>query len=128
MLDARTNVWLSRLQGNAPRLVAFVLGALIVLELAHLAYALIINPVKSPQPTTAASAANAKPQVNVQQVVNAHLFGMPQVDPASRDPDSAPPSSANVLLTGTIATDNPKHGVAIVSESGGPSKVYSVGD
>ena len=128
MLDARTNVWLSRLQGNAPRLVAYVLAALIVLELAHLAYALVINPVKSPQPTGAASAANVRPQVNVQQVVNSHLFGVPQVDPASRDPDSAPLSSANLLLTGTIATDNPKHGVAIVSDGGAPSKVYSVGD
>jgi general secretion pathway protein C len=128
MLDARTNVWLSRLQANAPRLAAYVLAALIVLELAHLAYALVINPVKSPQPTGAASAANMRPQVNVQQVVDSHLFGVSQVDPASRDPDSAPLSSANVLLTGTIATDNPKHGVAIVSEGGAPSKVYSVGD
>ncbi len=128
MLDARTNVWLARLHANAPRLVAFVLAALIVLELAHLAYALVINPVKSPQPSGPATAANLRPQVNVQQVVNSHLFGVPQVDPASRDPDNAPPSSANVLLTGTIATDDPKHGVAIVSEGGGPSKVYSVGD
>jgi general secretion pathway protein C len=128
MLDARSNVWLSRLQGNAPRLVAFVLGALIVLELAHLAYALIINPVKSPQPSAAGTATSSRPQVNVQQVVNAHLFGVPQVDAGSRDPNDAPPSSANLLLTGTIATDNPKHGVAIVSEGGGPSKVYSVGD
>jgi general secretion pathway protein C len=128
MLDARTNVWLARLQGNAPRLVAFVLGALIVLELAHLAYALIIGPVKSPQPTmTTGGAANPRPVVNVQQVMNAHLFGVPQ-DAGSRDPDNAPPSSANLLLTGTIATDDPKHGVAIVSEGGGPSKVYSVGD
>ena len=129
MLDARSNNWLVRLQGNAPRLVAFMLGALIVLELAHLAYALIISPVKSPQPTMAAgSAANPRPVVDVQQLVNSHLFGLAQADPGSRDPANAPPSSANVLLTGTIATDNPKHGVAIVSEGGGPSKVYSVGD
>jgi general secretion pathway protein C len=128
MLDARSNVWLSRLQGNAPRLVAYVLAALIVLELAHLAYALIINPVKSPQPSAPGTAANSRPLVNVQQVVNSHLFGVPQAEGGSRDPDSAPPSSANVLLTGTIATDNPKHGVAIVSEGGGASKVYSVGD
>jgi general secretion pathway protein C len=128
MLDARTNVWLSRLQGNAPRLAAFVLAALIVLELAHLAYALVIKPVASPQPTAAASAANARPQINVEQLMGAHLFGVPQGDPASRDPNNAPVSSANLVLTGTIATDNPKHGVAIVSEGGGPSKVYSVGD
>ena len=31
------------------------------------------------------------------------------------------------MLAGTIATQDPKHGVAIISD-GGPSKVYSVGD
>jgi general secretion pathway protein C len=128
MLDARTNVWLSRLQGNAPRLVALLLAALIVLELGHLAYALVVSPVKSLQPLTPAGAAAARPGINVQDVVRAHLFGIAAVDPASQDPDNAPPSSANLQLTGTIATQDPKHGVAIVSDGGGPSKVYSVGD
>ncbi len=128
MLDARTNVWLARLQGNAPRLVALVLAALIVLELGHLAYALVVNPVRSPQPLTPVGTTAPRPGVNVQDVVSAHLFGIATVDPTSQDPDNAPPSSANLLLTGTIATQNPKHGVAIVSDAGGPSKVYSVGD
>jgi len=128
MLDARTQLWLTRLQGNAPRLAAMLLAALIVLELAHLAYALVVSPVKSPQPMLTNTAAAPRPGVDVQDLVNAHLFGIATVDPGSQDPDHAPPSSANLLLTGTIATDNPKHGVAIVSDGGGPSKVYSVGD
>jgi len=129
MLDARTNAWLARLQGNAPKLVALVLAALIVLELGHLAYAMIISPVKSPQPlTAAAAAANTRPGVSVQDVVAAHLFGIATVDPGSQDPAQAPPSSANLQLSGTIATQDPKHGVAIASDGGGPSKVYSVGD
>jgi general secretion pathway protein C len=33
-----------------------------------------------------------------------------------------------LLLAGTIATQDPKHGVAIISDGGGPSKVYSVGE
>jgi general secretion pathway protein C len=128
MLDAHTNIWLSRLQGNAPKLVAWVLACLIVLELGALAYALVLSPVRSPQPLGPGNAASPRPGVNVQAIVGAHLFGVPTVDPGSQDPNSAPPSSANLLLTGTIATDNPKHGVAIVSDGGGPSKVYSVGD
>jgi general secretion pathway protein C len=32
------------------------------------------------------------------------------------------------LLMGTIATQDPKHGVGIISDGGAPSKVYSVGD
>ena len=129
MLDARTNDWLSRLQGNAPRLVALVLAGLIVLELGHLVYAMVINPVKSPQPLAPPGAtSNPRPGVNVQEVVAAHLFGVATADPGSQDPASAPPSSANLQLTGTIATQDPRHGVAIASDAGGPSKVYSVGD
>jgi len=128
MLDARTNVWLTRLQGNAPRLVAMVLAALIVLELGALAYSLILSPVKSPQPLLPGTASAPRPGINVQEVVDAHLFGVATLEPGSQDPDSAPMSSANLLLTGTIATQNPKHGVAIASDGGGPSKVYSVGD
>ncbi len=105
-----------------------LLAALIVLELAHLAYALILSPVKSPQPLIPRGGSPASPKLNVQDVVNAHLFGVATIDPGVQDPDHAPPSSANLQLTGTIATENPRRGVAIVSDGGGPSKVYSVGD
>jgi general secretion pathway protein C len=60
-------------------------------------------------------------------VVSAHLFGVATADPASQDPATAPLSSANLVLAGTIATQDPKHGIAIISD-GGPSKVFSVGD
>ncbi len=61
-------------------------------------------------------------------MVSAHLFGVAAVDAGAQDPANAPQSSANLLLAGTIATQDPKRGVAIISDGGGPSKVYSVGD
>ncbi len=61
-------------------------------------------------------------------VVAAHLFGVAGGRSDAQDPDNAPQSSANLLLAGTIATQDPKHGVAIISEGGAPSKVYSVGE
>src|SRR5258708_36787269 len=48
-------------------------------------------------------------------------------DPSTQDAANARQSNANLVLAGTIATQDPKHGVAIISD-GGPSKVYSVGD
>jgi general secretion pathway protein C len=60
-------------------------------------------------------------------VVAAHLFGVAVADPGTQDPENAPLSSANLVLAGTIATRDPKHGIAIISDSG-PAKVYSVGD
>jgi general secretion pathway protein C len=55
------------------------------------------------------------------------LFGLATADPSAQDPANAPLSSANLVLAGTIATQDPKHGIALISD-GGPSKVYAVGD
>jgi general secretion pathway protein C len=128
MLDTRPNEWLSRLHGNGPHLVSLVLAALIAVELARIAVSLLSGPVKSPQPVLVAGVTGPRhPAVDVQSVVSAHLFGVALADPATQDPANAPLSSANLVLAGTIATQDPKRGIAIISD-GGPSKVYSVGD
>jgi general secretion pathway protein C len=129
MLDTRTNEWLSRLQAQGPRLVSAVLVALILLQLLQIGYSLMSKPLKSPQPVVAASLPRAQRSgVDIQTVVSAHLFGLAVADPSTQDPENAPQSSANLLLAGTIATQNPKHGVAIISDAGSASKVYSVGE
>jgi general secretion pathway protein C len=129
MLDIRSNEWLSRLQGNGPRLVSLALAALIAVELARIAVSLLGGgPVRSPQPVPSrAMPRPQRPALDVQSIVSAHLFGVATVDPSTQDPANAPQSTANLLLAGTIATQDPKRGVAIISD-GGPSKVYSVGD
>src|ERR1700730_3813959 len=129
MLDSRTHEWLSRLQANGPRLVSLALAALIAVELARVAIALLGGgPVKSPQPVLASVAPRPQhPRLDIQSVVSAHLFGVAAPDPSAQDPANAPQSTANLVLAGTIATQDPKRGVAIISD-GGPSKVYAVGD
>jgi general secretion pathway protein C len=129
MLDARRNEWLSRLQGNGPRLVSLGLAALIAVELARIAISVLSGgPVKTPQPVLPNMAPRTQQSgADVQSIVSAHLFGVATADPATQDPANAPPSTANLVLAGTIATQDPKRGVAIISD-GGPSKVYSVGD
>jgi len=129
MIDTRTNEWLSRLQAQGPKLVSMVFAALILLQLLQVGYSLISKPLKSPQPV--APAAVPRPQrsgVDIQTVVSAHLFGVAVADPAAQDPENAPQSAANLLLAGTIATQDPKRGVAIISDAGSASKVYSVGE
>jgi len=129
MLDLRTHEWLSRLQGNGPRLVSLALAALIAVELARIAISLLGGgPVKSPQPALVSAAPRAQHTgLDVQSVVSAHLFGIAAPDPNAQDPANAPQSTANLVLAGTIATQDPKRGVAIISD-GGPAKVYSVGE
>jgi general secretion pathway protein C len=128
MLDTHTNDWMSRLQANGPKLVSFVLGALILLQVLLVGSSLISKPLKVPQPVVAPAPRAQRSGVSVQTVVSAHLFGVAATDSSTQDPENAPQTSANLLLAGTIATQDPKHGVAIISDGGGPSKVYSVGE
>ena len=129
MLDTRTHDWLSRLQANGPRLVSLLLAALIAAQLAQIAMFLFVKPVKSPQPALTGAAPRPQHQtLHIQNVISAHLFGVAAVTGGAQDPANAPQTSANLLLAGTIATQDPKRGVAIISDGGGPSKVYSVGD
>jgi general secretion pathway protein C len=128
MLDTRTNEWLSRLQSNGPNVLSLVLAALIVAQLASLVVSLVSGRVKSPQPVVAPLVApRGHSGVDVQSVVSAHLFGVATVDPSTQDPANAPLSSANLVLAGTIASQDPKHGLAIISD-GGPAKVFAVND
>lgn len=128
MLDTRTNAWLSRLQANGPSAVTLVLAVLIAVELARVLVSLLSGPVKSPQPVLAASSPTRPHQgVNASAIASAHLFGVAVAERAPQDEGNAPLSSANLVLAGTIATQDPKHGIAIISD-GGPSKVYSVGE
>ncbi|MGO9945642.1 MAG: type II secretion system protein GspC [Steroidobacteraceae bacterium] len=129
MLDTRTNEWLSLLKANGPRAVSLLLAALIAAQLAQIAIFALVKPVKSPQPVPTALAPRSQhPTLHIQNVISAHLFGVAAVNGGAQDPANAPQSSANLLLAGTIATQDPKRGVAIISDGGGPSKVYSVGD
>jgi general secretion pathway protein C len=129
MADAHTHEWLSRLQGNGPRLMSLVLALLIGVEFAQIAVSLFGGgQVRSPQPVlTNTSIGAPHAGFDAQSVISAHLFGIAVAEPSTQDPANAPQSTANLLLTGTIATSDPKRGVAIISD-GGPAKVYSVGD
>jgi general secretion pathway protein C len=130
MLDSRNATWLSRLESKGPNFVSLLLAALIAVEVARIAVALVSGPVKSPRPVIAASMQarpSARTGVNAQAVAAAHLFGQAVADPTTQDPNNAPLSSANLVLAGTIATQDPKRGIAIIND-GGPSKVYAVGE
>jgi general secretion pathway protein C len=129
MLDTRTNELLTRLQANGPKVVSLVLAALILLELVRAALSMFGSPVKSPQPVLMPTSMHTqRPTLDIQGVISAHLFGQAVTDSGSQNESNAPQSSANLVLAGTIATQDPKHGVAIVSDGGAPAKIYSVGD
>jgi type II secretion system protein C len=114
---------------NGPRLISLTLAVLIFVEILRIVTALVgINSVKPLRPPAMISQATAIPAgVDVAPIVSAHLFGNAEPDPAVQDPANAPRSAANLALTGTIATRNPKGGKAIIGDQG-QFKVYSVGE
>lgn len=78
----------------------------------------------SPPPSLPPPAAH----VNVVAIANAHLFGNAQAQAVPQDAANAPPSSAPLVLTGVIATDNPQTGMAIIGDNAASAKFHAVGD
>ena len=127
MLDTRTNEWLAKLQVLGPKIATYGIGALIVAQGAQVVYPLIAKPVVSPQPVVAGRpASRPHNELDIQNVIDAHLFGTAVIDHGPQDEGNAPVSAANLLLAGTIAMRDPKKGVAIISDGGAPAKVYKV--
>lgn len=127
MPQTRLNEWLGRLPQNGPWLVSMALSALIAVELARIGVSLWgAGPVNSVLPASRpVNHASQAPAVDIAAIVADHVFGT--APPKVQNEGDAPQSTANLVLAGTIATQDPKHGVAIISD-GGPSKVYSIGD
>ena len=115
-----------RLAGDqCPRLVSGILATLMVLEAARIILPLLPSaayasvPASRPPPHRASG-------VDAQTIVERHLFG---VAPDDSDADSGDPkpTTANLILQGTLAASDPRRGVAIVTADG-PAQVYKVGD
>ena len=76
-------------------------------------------------PGDARPATPAGPPIDIQAIVNAHLFGMPGA--SELDPSAAPATQMSLVLVGTIAQTDPAKGLAILGESAPTAKVYGVG-
>jgi len=116
--------WSVLLTRAAPAAASCILSALVGSELARAAIEalgrgsmpVIATPVRVQTPPKG---------LDVEPIVAAHLFG--RVRPENQDPASATPSTADLKLTGTLAMDDPRHGIAIIGEQG-KSQVYSIGE
>src|ERR1700728_1319243 len=87
----------------------------------------LLSRLQGNGPRLAALALAALIAVELARIAITLLGGGPVKSPQPELSTIAPQSTANLVLAGTIATQDPKRGVAIISD-GGPSKVYSVGD
>lgn len=120
--------WLDRASHTLPQAVMVVLVIAIAWQLVQLTWLLLD---RGPQPQTAAmpppmNIAPVRSGVDIQAIVNAHLFDVPAVS-APSDAVNAPPTQANLVLSAVFASEDPAKGLAIIGESAQSSKVFAVG-
>src|SRR5215831_5629206 len=117
--------WRALLLKEGPRLATWTLalalgvqGALIVTDLASGGGRSASAPaVRAPGPSRA---------LDLAAITNAHLFGA--AAPPKQDGANAPQTSIPLVLTGTIAGNDPQNGLAILGQTAQTAKVYAVGD
>ena len=121
--------WRELVLAHGPRIATWVLALALGVQAA-----LIVTDLTGAKPAPRApgsAPANLAPprsaRVNVAAIANNHLFGNAQAQPQS-DAANAPQTSIPLVLTGIIAADDPRNGLAILGESAASAKVFAVGD
>ncbi len=122
---------------HLPRWVALALVLAIGWQLASMIWMLVPageqDVVAPPPATTAAPSASSTrgSSIDVAGIVNAHLFGEASADapaPVQSEIDDAPETRLSLTLKGTVAADDPAYSLAIIADSRGEEKVYSIRD
>jgi len=113
-----------RVRRNGPRLLSIALGTLIAAELVRASLSLFGAHPRSTQldlrePARLMGAA----RIDIHKIAAAHLFGVFE-NPGAQAPRA---TASNLILAGTIATEDPNHGVAIISGEDAPPRVYWAG-
>jgi general secretion pathway protein C len=117
--------WRTLLVSEGPRVAA---GILVVALCAQAAF--IVTDLAGGGHAGAKAAAPQGPvhghTLDLAAITNAHLFGAAPVAP--QDGANAPQTSIPLVLTGTIAGNDPQNGLAILGQTAQTAKVYAVGD
>jgi general secretion pathway protein C len=120
--------WLDRTSRTLPQAVMVVLVVAIAWQLVQLTWLLLD---RGPQVPTAVAPppmniAPVRSGVDIQAIVNAHLFDVPAVAPPP-DAANARETQMNLVLTAVFASEDPARGLAIIGESAQSAKVFAVG-
>jgi len=120
----------AKLGERLPQIVTVALAIALAAQLAFVVLGFLgssgLSSIATPR--DAATPRSARTAVDIQSIIGAHLFGIAAPAESGADASNAPNTTMNLVLAGTIASDDPKQGLAIIGESATNAKVYSVGD
>jgi general secretion pathway protein C len=119
--------WRGLLLAEGPRIATWVLSLAVAVQagfiVTDLAGAGRRGTTASPQPGGQHVRAHT---LDVAAVTRAHLFGAAPLP--KQDGANAPQTTIPLVLTGTIAGNDPQNGLAILGQTAQTGKVYAVGD
>jgi general secretion pathway protein C len=116
--------WRPLLLSEGPRIATWVLGLALGVQAAFIVTDMA-GTGRKPAAIAAAPAARSQP-LDVAAITGAHLFGSaPMAQQNDRDAGQA---TVALVLTGTIAGNDPQNGLAILGATPQAVKVYAVGD
>jgi general secretion pathway protein C len=120
--------WRALLLSEGPRAASGVLALALAVQAG-----LIVTDLAGAGRRSAPAAGTQRPGVtrahaplDVSAITAAHLFGAAPL--ARQDGANAPQTNIPLLLTGTIAGNDPQNGLAILGQTAQSAKVYAVGD
>ncbi len=116
--------WRPLLASEGPRIATWLLALALGVQAAFIVTDLAGTGRKPA--AAAATPAVRLPPLDVTVITNAHLFGAAPVQ--QQDPSQVGQSNIPLVLTGTIAGNDPQNGLAILGPTQQAVKVYAVGD
>ena len=122
--------WLDRISRTVPHALSLLLVLAIAWQLVQLTWLLLdrrSEPAPAPVAAAPLAAATQPKGPNIQSIVDAHLFGQPQIK-SEVDPSTAPQTQMNLVLSAVFATGDPTKGWAIIGESPTSAKVFMIGE
>jgi general secretion pathway protein C len=120
--------WRGAFLARAPQIATWVLALAIAVQAAMIVTNLSSidsSPLADVPPPPPAA---AQRRIDVVGIANSHLFGEAKVEPTESSAADAPQTNIPLVLTGIIAADDPRTGLAIVGESAPTARVRAVGD
>ena len=117
--------WRTQLVNEGPRLAPGMLAVALCAQAAFIVTDLAGGGRAAVKAAPQAASGRAH-SLDLAAITNAHLFGAAPAAP--QDGANAPQTSIPLVLTGTIAGNDPQNGLAILGQTAQTAKVYAVGD